>query len=101
MHIATLYAVITIERHVLCGNFAAETVSIQDRTDQHQANVPFGNGPGMGRESNPSMLMCVQGRCKRNPAELSCVYVPMCLQKERAGERASESKRVRERERGR
>ena len=46
----------------------AETVSIQDGTDQNQANVPFGNGrPGVSRESNSAMLMCVcvQRHCKR------------------------------------
>ena len=40
----------------------ALTVSIQDGTDQNQANVPFGNGrPGVSRESNSAMLMCVCG----------------------------------------
>ena len=67
----------------------AETVSIQDGTDQNQANVPFGNGrPGVSRESNSAMLMCVCVCAKAlqediYPAELACVYVPMCLQRQR------------------
>ena len=69
------------------GNSVAETVSIQDGTDQNQANVPFGNGrPGVSRESNSAMLMCVCAKALQEdiyPAELACVYVPMCLQRHR------------------
>jgi hypothetical protein len=65
----------------------AETVSIQDGTDQNQANVPFGNGrPGVSRELNSAMLMCVCAKALQEdiyPAELACVYVPMCLQRHR------------------
>ena len=68
----------------------AETVSIQDGTDQNQANVPFGNGrPGVSRESNSAMLMCVcaQRHCKRIYILQNLrVYMFLCAYRDRERE---------------
>ena len=69
----------------------AETVSIQDGTDQNQANVPFGNGrPGVSRELNSAMLMCVcvckgiaRGYISCRTCVCICSYVPTETQRER------------------
>ena len=77
------------------GNSVAETVSIQDGTDQNQANVPFGNGrPGVSRESNSAMLMCVcvrkgiaRGYISCRTCVCICSYVPTETERERERER--------------
>jgi hypothetical protein len=69
----------------------AETVSIQDGTDQNQANVPFGNGrPGVSRELNSAMLMCVcvQRHCKRIYILQNLrVYLVLCAYRDTESER--------------